>query len=473
MAKQMTGAEMVVEALKDQGVEMRVRLSRRRRAADLRRAVRPEQGPPHSRPPRTGRGARGRRLCALDRQGRRAARHLGPRRDQRDHRPHRRADGFHSARLHHRSGADASHRLRRVPGMRHDRHHPQLHQAQLSRPPASRTCRASCTRRSTSPRTAGPGPVVIDIPKDVQFASGTYTFPRNIQHKTYQPQAQGRHRQDQARHRDDGEGEEADLLYRRRRHQFRPARLDAAARTRARSPAFPITSTLMGLGAYPASDKQWLGMLGMHGSFEANNAMHDCDLMICVGARFDDRITGRLDAFSPHSRRRSISTSTRPRSTRTSRSISASSAIARMCSRTWCGCGARTRIRPTPPRSPNGGRQIDHWRARKSFGFRNSHPGHQAAIRGAAALRADQGARRLHHDRSRPASDVGGAAFPLRGAEPLDDLGRPRHDGLRPAGGDRRADRASEVAGDRHRRRSLDPDEHPGDVDGDRSIACR
>ena len=56
---------------------------------------------------------------------------------------------------------------------------------------------------------------------------------------------------------------------------------------------FPITSTLMGLGAYPASDKQWLGMLGMHGTYEANMAMHDCDVMICIGARFDDRITGR------------------------------------------------------------------------------------------------------------------------------------------------------------------------------------
>ena len=57
----------------------------------------------------------------------------------------------------------------------------------------------------------------------------------------------------------------------------------------------------MGLGAYPASDNNWLGMLGMHGTFEANNAMHDCDVMICIGARFDDRITGRLDAFSPGS----------------------------------------------------------------------------------------------------------------------------------------------------------------------------
>ena len=66
---------------------------------------------------------------------------------------------------------------------------------------------------------------------------------------------------------------------------------------------FPITSTLLGLGAYPASDPQWLGMLGMHGTWEANWAMHDCDVMICIGARFDDRITGRLDAFSPDSRK--------------------------------------------------------------------------------------------------------------------------------------------------------------------------
>jgi acetolactate synthase-1/2/3 large subunit len=66
---------------------------------------------------------------------------------------------------------------------------------------------------------------------------------------------------------------------------------------------FPITSTLMGLGAFPASDKLFLGMLGMHGTYEANLAMHDCDLMVAIGARFDDRITGRLDAFSPGSRK--------------------------------------------------------------------------------------------------------------------------------------------------------------------------
>src|SRR5690606_9229349 len=66
---------------------------------------------------------------------------------------------------------------------------------------------------------------------------------------------------------------------------------------------FPITSTLMGLGAYPASGEHWLGMLGMHGTYEANMAMHDCDVMLCIGARFDDRITGRLDAFSPQSKK--------------------------------------------------------------------------------------------------------------------------------------------------------------------------
>jgi len=71
----------------------------------------------------------------------------------------------------------------------------------------------------------------------------------------------------------------------------------------ARITGAPVTSTLMGLGAFPASSPQWLGMLGMHGSFEANNAMHDCDVMVAIGARFDDRVTGRLDAFSPGSRK--------------------------------------------------------------------------------------------------------------------------------------------------------------------------
>ena len=106
-----------------------------------------------------------------------------------------------------------------------------------------------------------------------------------------------------ARGRADAQRQAAAVLHRRRRHQFRPGGEPSCCASSCSSPAFPITSTLMGLGAYPAADPQWLGMLGMHGTYEANLAMHDCDVMICIGARFDDRITGRLDAFSPGSKK--------------------------------------------------------------------------------------------------------------------------------------------------------------------------
>ena len=147
-----------------------------------------------------------------------------------------------------------------------------------------------------------PGPVVVDIPKDVQFATGTYSFPRNIQHKTYQPRLKGD--MEKIKH-------AIEMMTKAKKPIFYTGggvinsgpNASTLLRELVRLTGFPITSTLMGLGAYPASDKQWLGMLGMHGSFEANNAMHDCDLMITVGARFDDRITGRLDAFSPHSKK--------------------------------------------------------------------------------------------------------------------------------------------------------------------------
>jgi acetolactate synthase-1/2/3 large subunit len=147
-----------------------------------------------------------------------------------------------------------------------------------------------------------PGPVVIDIPKDVQFASGEYTGPKNIQHKTYQPQVKG----DLEKIR-----EAVKMMAAAKRPVFYtgggvinsgPAASDLL-RELVKLTGFPITSTLMGLGSYPASGANWLGMLGMHGTYEANHTMHDCDLMIAVGARFDDRITGRLDAFSPGSKK--------------------------------------------------------------------------------------------------------------------------------------------------------------------------
>ncbi len=145
-----------------------------------------------------------------------------------------------------------------------------------------------------------PGPVVIDIPKDVQFATGTYVGPQNIVHKTYQPKVRGE--MDRIRH-------AVALMAAAKRPVFYTGggvinagpEASALLRELVGLTNFPITSTLMGLGAYPASGENWLGMLGMHGTYEANHAMHDCDLMIALGSRFDDRITGRLDAFSPGS----------------------------------------------------------------------------------------------------------------------------------------------------------------------------
>jgi acetolactate synthase-1/2/3 large subunit len=147
-----------------------------------------------------------------------------------------------------------------------------------------------------------PGPVVVDVPKDVQFAKGTYVGPSNIQHKTYRPRVKPDQNSVRAA---------IDLIASAKRPLLYTGggvinSGPAAAkllREFVKITGFPVTSTLMGLGAFPASDKHWMGMLGMHGTYEANMAMHDCDVMINIGARFDDRITGRVDAFSPHSRK--------------------------------------------------------------------------------------------------------------------------------------------------------------------------
>jgi acetolactate synthase-1/2/3 large subunit len=147
-----------------------------------------------------------------------------------------------------------------------------------------------------------PGPVVVDIPKDVQFASGEYVNPSNVRHKTYRPQVAGN--QDAIRAAVElMESAKKPILYTGGGVINSGPGASQLLRELARLTNFPVTSTLMGLGAFPASDKQWLGMLGMHGTYEANWAMHDCDVMVCIGARFDDRITGRLDAFSPGSKK--------------------------------------------------------------------------------------------------------------------------------------------------------------------------
>ncbi|MFT6451638.1 MAG: acetolactate synthase-1/2/3 large subunit [Halocynthiibacter sp.] len=148
--------------------------------------------------------------------------------------------------------------------------------------------------------TGRPGPVLIDIPKDVQFAEGEYTPPSKINTSHYQPKVKASI---------ESITDLVALIEKAERPVFYtgggvinsgPA-ASQLLRELVDATGFPITSTLMGLGAYPASGKGWLGMLGMHGLYEANMAMHGCDLMINIGARFDDRITGRLEDFSPDS----------------------------------------------------------------------------------------------------------------------------------------------------------------------------
>src|SRR6266850_503966 len=162
-----------------------------------------------------------------------------------------------------------------------------------------------------------PGPVVVDIPKDIQFATGAYSRPKDFQQKGYRP-------------------------------------------------------TLMGLGAYAAADPQWLGMLGMHGTYEANLSMHDCDLMICIGARFDDRITGRLDAFAPGSKK--IHVDIDPSSI--NKNVKADLGIIGDCAhvledmvRLW----RTTAVEPDKAALKAWWQQIERWRARKSLAYRGSN----------------------------------------------------------------------------------------------------
>jgi acetolactate synthase-1/2/3 large subunit len=216
-----------------------------------------------------------------------------------------------------------------------------------------------------------PGPVVVDIPKDIQFAKGLYSRPKEFQHKGYRPKLKG-------------DLERIKAAIELMRHAKRPLFYTGGGiinsgpeashflRELVKLTGFPITSTLMGLGAYPAADPQWLGMLGMHGTYEANLSMHDCDVMICIGARFDDRITGRLDAFSPGSRK--IHVDIDPSSI--NKNVKVDVPIIGDCAhvledmvRLW-RAGA---MHADKKALDVWWKQIDTWRARKSLAYKNSN----------------------------------------------------------------------------------------------------
>jgi acetolactate synthase-1/2/3 large subunit len=216
-----------------------------------------------------------------------------------------------------------------------------------------------------------PGPVVVDIPKDIQFAKGVYSRPKEFAHRGYRPKLKGDL---------DKIKTAVDMMAAAKRPLFYTGggvvnsgrAASHLLRELVKLTGFPLTSTLMGLGAFPAADRQWLGMLGMHGTWEANWAMHDCDLMIAVGARFDDRITGRLDAFSPGSKKIHIDID--PSSI--NKNVKADLAIVGDCAhvledmvRLWRSSAAV----PDKGALQAWWEQIERWRAKNSLAFRNSN----------------------------------------------------------------------------------------------------
>ena len=216
-----------------------------------------------------------------------------------------------------------------------------------------------------------PGPGVVDIPKDIQFATGAYAGPKNVQHKTYRPKLKGDMDKIKAA---------VEMLANAKRPVIYSgggvvnSGREAAhlLRELVALTGYPITSTFMGLGAFPAANPQWLGMLGMHGTYEANMTMHDCDVMLCVGARFDDRITGRLDAFSPGSKRIHIDID--PSSI--NKNVKVDLGIVGDCGhvledmiRLWRSSGAQADKKALS----SWWGQIEKWRARNSLAYRPSN----------------------------------------------------------------------------------------------------
>jgi acetolactate synthase-1/2/3 large subunit len=215
-----------------------------------------------------------------------------------------------------------------------------------------------------------PGPVVIDIPKDVQFARGVYSVPTEFPHTGYKPRVKG----------DIGQIARAiDLMASAKRPLFYTGggvinsgpQASKLLTELVKLTGFPITSTLMGLGAFPAGDPQWMGMLGMHGTLEANMAMHDCDVMICIGARFDDRITGRLDAFSPGSKKIHVDID----ASSINKNVKVDVPIVGDCAnvlqdmlKLWRDHKAK----PEKRAHTDWWKQIDKWRSRKSLAYRPS-----------------------------------------------------------------------------------------------------
>jgi acetolactate synthase-1/2/3 large subunit len=349
-----------------------------------------------------------------------------------------------------------------VPGVRHRRHHAPDGQAQL--PVKDVNELATTIKKAFHIATTGrPGPVVVDIPKDVSMHTARFHYPEKVSLRSYAPVTRGH----------GGQIKKAlNLLLEAKRPMIYVGggailgEASAEVTELVRLLGYPVTNTLMGLGSYPANDKQFLGMLGMHGTWEANHAMQNCDVLLAVGARFDDRVIGDPKHFAAgNPTRKIVHIDVDPSSI--SKRVRVDVPIVGGVKEVLHGLIAQLKAAPQRP-DPRGARRMvgaDRRVARQ--GLPQVQPqvrAHQAAIRDREALRGHQG-RRVHHERRGPAPDVGRAVLPLRQAAALDQLRRPRDDGRGPALRDGREDGVPGRRGRLRDRRGLDPDVHPGALD--------
>ena len=219
-------------------------------------------------------------------------------------------------------------------------------------------------------RSGRPGPVVVDLPKDIQLAEGVYTVPDGSTHRTYRPRIEG----------DPTQVERAvELIAGAKRPIFYAGGGVINSGPRAaellselvRMTGYPVTTTVMGLGGYPGTDPRCLGMLGMHGTYEANLAMAHCDVMVAIGSRFDDRVTGRLDAFSQGSKKIHIDID--PSSI--NKNVPVDVPIVGDVAHVLAQINARLRAREARPDAEalqQWWAQIEEWRARKCLGYQSS-----------------------------------------------------------------------------------------------------
>ena len=223
--------------------------------------------------------------------------------------------------------------------------------------------------------TGRPGPVLIDIPKDIQFNKGSYKLKKNKSSRKLNGSKSNKINT-----------KDIDKFIEMMKKASKPIfytgggvinsgpKASVLLRELVSLTGFPITSTLQGLGSYPGDDPQFLGMLGMHGTFEANNAMHDCDLMINIGARFDDRITGKIDEFSPKSKKIHIDIDPSSIGKNVDVDLAITSDVSKLLEKLIIKFKEKNKdfINSNKQKTSKWWSQIDEWRKKKSLNFVNS-----------------------------------------------------------------------------------------------------